>query len=403
MAQTRTLTAAAVERIRAPRSGQTDHFDQGYPGLALRVSYGGARTWVYFYRLFGKQKRMTLGRWPSMSLAAAREAWRDARKTIDKGESPQHQRPAAADSFAAVADEWIKRDQAHNRSCAATERLIDRCAKPVWEGRQISTIGRRDINDLIDSVADRGAIVMARRLHAHLHRLFRWAVGRGILETNPMAHLPKPGSEVPCDRVLTDPELAQVFKNTTKLRPPFGPIFQLLILTGARRGEITGLRWSEIVDARSDLPHEQMQIELSGSRTKNGKPHIIPLSPPALAILKELARIGPSDFVFTINGRNPVTDLAASKERLDGLINIPAWRTHDLRRTVATGLQRLGINLQVIEAVLGHVGGSRSGIVGVYQRHSFDAEKHTALEAWAREVERIVDGKPAKVLPLRRR
>jgi integrase len=390
----RTLTATTVERIRAPSSGQTDHFDQGYPGLALRVSYGGSKSWVYFYRLFGKQKRMTLGRWPSMSLAAAREAWRNARTTIDKGESPQHQRPAAANSFAAVADEWLKRDQAHNRSCAATQRLIERCAKPVWEGRQITTIGRRDINDLIDSVADRGAIVMARRLHAHLHRLFRWSVGRGILETNPMAHLPKPGGETPRDRVLTDAELAAVFKNTTKLRPPFGPIFQLLILTGARRGEITGLRWSEIKDDA---------IILGRDRTKSGEVHSIPLSPPALAVLKELPRIGPSDFVFTINGRNPVTDLAASKGRLDGLINIPAWRTHDLRRTVATGLQRLGINLQIIEAVLGHVGRSRSGIVGVYQRHSFDPEKRTALEAWAREVERIVDGKPAKVLPLRRR
>ena len=389
----RTLTATAVERLRAPAKGQADHFDQGYPGLALRISYGGARTWVYFYRLFGKQKRMTLGRWPSMSLAAARDAWRDARNTMDKGESPQHQRPAATNGFDAVADEWLKQDQAHNRSYAATQRLIERCAKPVWEGRQISTIGRRDINDLIDAVADRGAIVMARRLHAHLHRLFRWAVGRGILETNPMAHLPKPGSEVARDRVLTDPELAQVFKNTTKLRPPFGAIFQLLVLTGARRGEITGLRWSEIKDNT---------IILGRERTKAGAVHSIPLSPPALAILKELPRIGPSDFVFTINGRNPVTDLAASKERLDSLINIPAWHTHDLRRCVATGLQRIGINLQVIEAVLGHVGGSRSGIVGVYQRHSFDAEKRTALEAWAREVERIVDGKPAKVLPLRR-
>jgi integrase len=390
----RTLTATAVERLRAPSAGQTDHFDQGYPGLALRVSYGGARTWVHFYRLFGKQKRMTLGRWPSMSLASAREAWRNARITIDKGESPQHQRPAAANSFAAVADEWLKRDQAHNRSHAWVKQIIDRCAKPVWEGRQISTIGRRDINDLIDSVADRGAIVMARRLHSYLHRLFRWAVGRGILETNPMAHLPKPGSETPRDRVLTDTELALVFKNVSKLRLPFPAIFQLLILTGARRSEITGLRWSEIKDDT---------ITLSRERTKAGAVHSIPLLPPALAILKQLPRIGPSDFVFTINGRNAVTDLAAAKERLDDLIKIPAWRTHDLRRTVATGLQRLGINLQVIEAVLGHVGGSRSGIVKVYQRHSFDPEKRTALEAWARELERIISGTPAKVLPLRRR
>src|SRR5215469_1749701 len=392
---TRTLTAAAVERIRAPTSGQIDHFDQGYPGLALRISYGGSKSWVYFYRLFGKQKRLTLGRWPSMSLSAARDAWRNARTTIDKGESPQHQRPAQANSFAAVADEWLERDQAHNRSYAVVKRNIERCVLPAWEGRQISTIGRRDINDLIDGVVDRGAITMARRLHAYLHRLFRWAVGRGILETNPMAHLPKPGSETPRDRVLTDAELAQVFKNVTKLHPtPSGPMFQLLILTGARRTEIAALRWSEIEDDTIILPRE---------RIKSGEVHSIPLAPQALAILKELPRIGPGDFVFTTNGRNPFIDFSGSKRRLDAITKIPSWRIHDLRRTVATGLQRLGTNLQVIEAVLGHVGGSRSGIVGVYQRHSFDTEKRTALEAWAREVERIVDGKPAKVLPLRRR
>jgi integrase len=391
---TRSLTAAAVERIRAPTSGQTDHFDQGYPGLALRVSYGGAKAWVYFYRLFGKQKRMTLGRFPSMTLAAAREAWRDARTTIDKGESPQHQRPAAANSFAAVADEWLKRDQSHNRSRISVQRMIERYAKPAWEGRQIDTIGRRDINDLIDSVADRGFVTMARRLHAHLHRLFRWAVGRGILETNPMAHLPKPGSEVKRDRVLTNAELAQVFKNVSKLGYPFGPMFQLLILVGARRDEIAGLRWSEI---QGDT------IILGRERTKAGEGHSIPLAPSVLDILKELPRIGDSDFVFTTNGRTPVSGYSKIKKRIDGLAKIPAWHVHDLRRTLATGLQRLGVNLQVIEAVLGHVAGSRSGIIGVYQRHSFDAEKRTALEAWASEVERIVDGEPAKVLPLRGR
>ena len=208
------------------------------------------------------------------------------------------------------------------------------------------------------------------------------------------AHLPKPGSEVKRDRVLTDAELAQVFKNTIKLSFPFGPMFQLLILTGARRDEIAALHWSEIKDDT---------IILGRDRTKGGEGHSIPLSPQALDIIKQLPRIADSDFVFTTNGRTPVSGFSKIKKRIDGLAKIPAWRVHDLRRTVATRLQRLGTNLQVIEAVLGHVGGSRSGIVGVYQRHSFDPEKRTALESWAREVERIVDGKPAKVLPLRRR
>ena len=164
-------------------------------------------------------------------------------------------------------------------------------------------------------------------------------------------------------------------------------------MTGARREEIAALRWSEIKDDT---------IVLGRERTKGGEGHSIPLAPQALDIIKQLPRIGDSDFVFTTNGRTPVSGFSKIKKRIDLITKIPAWRVHDLRRSTATNLQRLGINLQVIEAVLGHVGGSRSGIVGVYQRHSFDAEKRTALEAWAREVERVVGGKPAKVLPLRR-
>jgi hypothetical protein len=114
---TRSLTAAAVERIKPPAQGQTDFFDKGFPGLALRVSYGGSKTWVYFYRLHGgKVRRLTLGRFPSMELADARTAWQDTRKAVGKGENPARRKPASADSFAAVADEWLRRDQAHNRS-----------------------------------------------------------------------------------------------------------------------------------------------------------------------------------------------------------------------------------------------------------------------------------------------
>lgn len=203
---------------------------------------------------------------------------------------------------------------------------------------------------------------MARRLHAYLHRLgpsdaassksiqWRTAEARHRDPARPRAHRCRARGSV---------------QERTKIRPaPFGPIFQLWILTGARRIEIAALRWSEIKDDTIILPRD---------RTKTGQVHSIPLAPQALAILKQLPRIGPSDFVFTVTGRNPVTDFSGSKKRLDDIPTIPPWRIHDLRRTVATGLQRLGTNLQVIEAVLGHVGGSRSGIVGVYQRHSFDA------------------------------
>ena len=394
---TRALTVAAVERIKPPSQGQADWFDKGLPGLALRVSYGGAKTWVYFYRLHGRLRRLTLGRAPAMSLAEARDAWRDARKAVAKGENPA--RKTAPDSFAAVADEWLKRDQVHKRSAAEVKRVIERDVKPAWDGRLIATLSRRDVIDLVDSVVDRGAVTMARRLHAHLHRLFRWSVGRGILTVNPMTDLPKPGKAVKRDRVLVDAELAAVWKAADIVGWPFGPAVQLLILTAARRDEIGALSWSEV---------DGVTIELSGARTKNGEPHTIPLSTTAARLIELLPRIGGGDLVFTTNGETPVSGWSKAKSSLDDAAAklygraLPAWRLHDLRRTTATGMQRIGISLQVVEAILGHVGGSRAGVAGVYQRHTFDVEKRTALEAWAHEVERVVGGKSGDVIPMTR-
>ena len=265
----RSLTVASVARIKPPRAGQADYFDQGSPGLALRVSYGGAKAWTYFYRRYGKLHRLSLGRYPGMSLPEARDAWRAARLAVSKGESPAHIRPTTADSFAAVADEWLKRDQAHNRSAAEVRRVIERDINPAWGDRLIAAITRRDAIELIDRIADRGALTMARRIHSHLHRLFRWSVGRGIIENNPMADLPKHGSAVKRDRVLTDSELAAVWKAAGKIGWPFGPAVQLLGLTAARRDEIASLRWSEI--------HGD-EIRIPGERSKTTDPRSIPLS-----------------------------------------------------------------------------------------------------------------------------
>ena len=381
---TRALTVASVARIKPPKQGQADYFDKGFPGMALRVSYGGAKAWVYFYRLHGKLRRMSLGRFPAMSLEEAREAWRASRLAVGKGESPAHLRPMAADSFATVAEEWLKRDQAHNRSVAEVRRVIERDVRPVWGDRLIATITRRDALELIDGIADRGAVTMARRLHSHLHRLFRWAVGRGIIETNPMADLPKPGAAVKRDHVVADAEIVAVWKAAEKTAWPFGPAIQLLILTAARREEIGALRWDEI--------HGD-EIRLPASRSKSGEPRVIPLSAAAAKLIESLPRHG--DHVFTTNGMTSVSGWSKAKRALDTAAaeinggSLQPWRLHDLRRSAATGLQRLNVGLQVIEAIFGHVSGSRAGVVGVYQRYQFLAEQRAALEAWANEIKRI--------------
>ena len=145
--------------------------------------------------------------------------------------------------------------------------------------------------------------------------------------------------------MLTEDELVKVWRGAKKLGWPYGAAFRMLILTSARREEIGQLRWSEIVGDT---------INLEGARTKNGEPHIIPLSTPALTLLDQLPRIADSDFVFTISGKSPSARWSGPKADLDDLAQIATWRTHDLRRTTATGLQKLGVPLQVTEAILGH-------------------------------------------------
>ena len=176
--------------------------------------------------------------------------------------STARNREGGATDFGNVFEEWLKRDQAGNRTVDAVRRLIEKDAMPAWAHRQVVDLDRRDVLDVIDAVVDRGSPVTARRLHSHLHRFFRWCVGRGILDANPMADLPKPGNETKRERVLTDDELLAVWNAAEKLGWPFGPITQLLMLTGARRSEIGRLQWW-------DLRADKFVCPASAPRTAN--------------------------------------------------------------------------------------------------------------------------------------
>ena len=401
------LTKSALER-KPPASGRIEIRDTDSP-LALRISSDGRRSLAVRTRLHGRQIRFTYPRAATIENLTDARTW--AHATVDackqgidpredeKRKAEEKQR-SARNTVEVVAAEWIKRDQAGNRSRVEVERILNRDVLPTWGKRTIQSIGRREVVELIDGIADRGALTMARRVHAHLHRMFRWCVARGIIDANPMADLPKTGKETARDRVLDDGELSEVWRAAGEIGFPFGASIRLLILTGGRRAEIGSLTWDEI---DGDV------IRLAGERTKTGDPRTIPLAPEAQAILESLPRFHPVkgalSYVFTTNGKTSASGWGKAKTRLDTAIlearrkafreagedperaePLAPWRLHDLRRTAATGLQRLGHRLEVIEAVLGHVSGSRAGIVGVYQRHSWDQEKRIALEAWARHV-----------------
>jgi integrase len=394
----RKLTDSYVARTPAPAQGQVDVFDIGYPALALRIGKR-ERTFTFHYRTNGKLKRITLGRYPEMTLAEAREAWRLARKALAEGREPdqrgrRHHVPVMATEL--VLEQWLKAWRIGK--AANTIKAVDRQLKhdviPAWQGRSIDSLAKRDVLDLLDGVVERGAVVQARRIFATLQTFFGWCSQRDILTTSPMAGLKRPGSETSRERVLSDDELVKVLGNAGDY-DPFTAALHLLALTGARREEIGQLKWSEI---------EGDSIKLDSSRTKSGKPHSIPLSSAARAILKSVPHIADCDFVFSADGRTPVKSWHHAKNRIDAASGVADWTVHDLRRTVATGLQKLGVNLQVIEAVLGHAnGGSRSGVVGVYQRHQFDSEKRAALEAWGAHVIALLEGgERGKVLPISR-
>ena len=370
----RALSDLNVKRAKPPTNGQVDIFDAGYPGFALRVSYGGGKSWVYFYRIGGRLRRRSLGAYPAVTLAEARQLWRDAKHQVSLGRDPGWQR-ASDLNFESVAREWLKRDQADKRSLKEVTRIVEKELIPEWGQRSIRDIRRHDILVLSDRIADRGATTMARRVMAYVHRLFRWAKSRDLIESNPATDLPKPGREVARDRVLTDAELAAVWKAAVEIGWPYGPAAQLLILTGARRAEIAELKWSEI---------HGNTIKLSGARTKNAEPHDMPLSEQALDVLSRMPRIAGSEYVFG----KPLRSGAWSNAKIKfSAAKIQPWRIHDLRRTVSTGMNELGTEPHIVEAVLGH---TVKGVAGVYNRAKYEAAKRAALKAWGAHVMALV-------------
>ena len=187
--------------------------------------------------------------------------------------------------------------------------------------------------------------------------------------------------------MLDSAEIATLWPAFDKLGYPFGPAFKLLLLTGARRTEVGAMTWAEL-----DL--DENMWRLPGERTKNAKPHLVPLSSVARAIIDELPQMDGSPYVFTINGRAPIRGFARAKERLDQISGVTGWVTHDLRRTLVTDMAEMGVDPHVIEAAVNHTS-NRSGVAGVYNRASYLPQRTAALEAWAQRVMAVVSGKKA--------
>ena len=389
----RPLTARTVETIK-PLSHRQEIPDAHMPGLYLIVQPSGVRSWAVRYRSGGQTRKHTLGPFPAIDLKTARDLASKALRAVAEGRDPGREkaleRTTLPDTVEAVARQFVElhcRRANRPRTIEGTQQLLDLHVLPRWRKRLIKDITRRDVLDLLDGIVESGRPVAANRALTAIRKLFNWAVERDIIASSPCAGVKPPTPEQSRDRVLGDDELCNVWRAADQLSGPFGALVKLLMLTGQRRDEVARMSWSEVdLDARLwTLPKE---------RSKNGQPHDIPLSEPAVAILASLPRIGDT-FVLTTDGKAASSNYSANKRRLDALLpaDMPAWRLHDLRRTAASGMARLGINLPVIEKVLNHSSGSFGGIVGVYQRHNFSDEKRHALERWGAHVADLVSGR----------
>jgi integrase len=402
------LTDVSVRKT-APANKRQEIMDGQVRGLFLLVQPTGAKSFAVRYSRAGRVMKVTLGPYPALSLVEARRRALGIAASVANGADPAEEKKAARKAAARVpetvktvrtiADEFLKRHtNEHNgaRWATETQRILDRNILPSIGDRPAVEVDKAAINDMLDIITARGPIAANRTL-AVTKKLFRWSLGRGYVDRDPCAGIAKPGAEQRRDRVLSDDELAHVWRAAEGVAYPFGPAVRTLILTGQRREEVGAMRWSEI-----DLAEKIWT--LPAARAKNNVEHVVPLSDAARLLLRSLPRIGRAGFVFTTTGETAVSGWSKAKANLDDAIleamqkedpkaePLERWTMHDMRRTVATGLAGLGVALPVVEKILNHVSGSFGGVAGVYQRFAFATEKREALDKWAARVAMIAGG-----------
>lgn len=390
------LTLNRIEGLKCP-AGKRDMlvFDDEQRGLGVRVTATGGKTFVAQFTFEGEKRRMPLGACGAVSLAKAREAVRAIQGDVAKGVDPAAERKAAAAkarlqasrdalTLAVLLEDWSALHLAGRRPRYVGEAMRAlRNAFPRYLDLPAADLNRAAVVKILDAMTRKGSIAMSARTAAYGKAAYSWAMKRGSLASNPFVNLPV-APTTKRERVISDDEVAAIWRATDK-GGTFNDIVRALILTGQRRDEAGGMRWTE-------LSADFSTWTIPAARAKNGATHIVPLSGPAQDLLRDLPQFG--ELVFP-GLRGSFSGWSKSKAALDARSGVKDWRLHDLRRTMATGLQRLGVRLEVTEQVLNHISGSRAGVVGIYQRHDFAAEKRAALDAWGEHVMSIVEGRGA--------
>ena|SRR5688572_9497839 len=378
------LTARTVQSLKPTPGKRAEHFDHQVPGLALRVTPTGAKSWTVLYRHRGRLRRLTLGTLDVLGLAKARERARsalaDARDGGDPAAEKQHAKKAetVSELVTNYLEKYAKR---RKRSWKEDARILKAYVTPKWQHRAIADITRRDVRTLLDDLAER-APVMANRVLSCVRKMLNFAIDQELIEHNPAARIARPGAEQSRDRVLTDDEIRQVWREFDALELQMGAYFKLRLVTAQRGVEVRSMQWSGV-----DL--EGGWWTIPASVAKNTMGHRVPLSPTALDILRSLP-VGEGDaYVLAgARGHRQQSEAAAT-------FTLANFRGHDLRRTAASLMAGGGVSRLVISRVLNHV---EKGVTAVYDRHSYDAENRAALAWWDAKLAAIIENKPASVL-----
>lgn len=415
-----TLTDRRIRHLRPEGGRRIELWDAQVRGFGIRAT-GTTKSFTIMYRLAGRQRRMTLGTYPVLSLAEARRMAGEALLKVRLKLDPQDERDARErrlresreHGFRSVAKQFMQdyvRKRKQLRTANEIEAMLKADVLPNWGARPIESITKGDVRTLLRKIANRGAEHRANKYLAVVRKLFNWALEQDLVAASPCLGVKPIVDEVERDRVLSDVELRLIWAGCDRLGYPFGPLFQMLLLTGQRRGETAAMCWSEI-------DFEKRVWTIPADKAKSQRMHIVPLASKIVDLLDHLDRKDGVDLIFTTTGSTPVSGFSKAKADLDSLIfeelhkqtsqrrdhlanaaTLPEWRLHDLRRTMSTNLARLRIPRLHISKVLNHAEG---GVTKIYDRFSYVEEKRQALETWAHLVERIVSQQSADVVPLR--
>ena len=382
------MTARGIDALQPLPQARIEYHDTEVRGLALRITPNGVKTWSVLYRHRGRLRRLTLGTADALGLADARDRAREVLTAARAGADPaaEKQQARRAETIEDLVKDYLEKyAKLRKRSWREDQRMLQNNVLPTWRPRAIVDIRRRDVRELVEAIAQRGAPVMANRVLACVRKMFSFAVDRELVEHNPAARLGRPGgAETSRDRVLTEEELRAFWAECDGQAAAMAAFYKLRLLTAQRGKEVASMQWGDV-----DL--ESGWWTIPAGIAKNKLAHRVPLAPTTIALLQALQpeKVEGEAFVFAgVRGRRQQSEAAA-------LFTVKDFRGHDLRRTAASLMAGGGIARLTISKILNHV---ERGVTAVYDRHSYDAEKRAALAWWDVKLAAILEEKAGKVL-----